>query len=126
MLLLILPFWVSFIIRTLSWIHILGKEGAVNAVLLKLGIIDAPLQMLYTEGSVVLGMLHFLLPYMIINIYVSLEGIDRNLVAAARSLGSTPWQAFLQVTLPLSVPGLAAGTLLCFVLAAGKIGRAHV
>lgn len=120
MLLLILPFWVSFIIRTLSWIHILGKEGAVNAVLLKLGIIDAPLQMLYTEGSVVLGMLHFLLPYMIINIYVSLEGIDRNLVAAARSLGSTPWQAFLQVTLPLSVPGLAAGTLLCFVLAAGS------
>ncbi len=120
MLLLILPFWVSFIIRTLSWIHILGKEGAINAALLYLGIIDAPLQMLYTEGSVILGMLHFLLPYMIINVYVSLEGIDRNLVAAARSLGSTPWQAFLEVTLPLSVPGLAAGTLLCFVLAAGS------
>jgi spermidine/putrescine transport system permease protein len=120
MLLLILPFWVSFIIRTLSWIHILGKEGAVNAALLSLGLIDEPLKLLYTEGSVVLGMAHFLLPYMIINVYVSLEGIDRNLVAAARSLGSTPWQAFLEVTLPLSVPGLAAGTLLCFVLAAGS------
>jgi spermidine/putrescine transport system permease protein len=120
MLLLILPFWVSFVIRTLSWIHILGKEGAVNALLLNLGIIDAPLKMLYTEGSVILGMLHFLLPYMIINVYVSLEGIDRNLVAAARTLGATSWQAFLQVTLPLSVPGLAAGTLLCFVLAAGS------
>ena len=120
MLLLILPFWVSFIIRTLSWIHILGKEGAINALLLKLGIIDEPLKMLYTEGSVILGMLHFLLPYMVINVYVSLEGIDRNLVAAARTLGCTPWQAFLQVTLPLSVPGLAAGTLLCFVLAAGS------
>lgn len=120
MLLLILPFWVSFIIRTLSWIHILGKEGAVNAVLLHLGIIDEPLKLLYTEGSVILGMLHFLLPYMIINVYVSLEGIDRNLVWAARTLGATPWQAFLQVTLPLSVPGLAAGTLLCFVLAAGS------
>lgn len=120
MLLLILPFWVSFIIRTLSWIHILGKEGAINALLLKLGIIDAPLHMLYTEGSVVLGMMHFLLPYMIINVYVSLEGIDRNLVSAARTLGCTPWQAFLQVTLPLSAPGLAAGTLLCFVLAAGS------
>jgi len=120
MLLLILPFWVSFVIRTLSWIHILGKEGAINALLLKLGIIDAPLKMLYTEGSVILGLLHFLLPYMIINVYVSLEGIDRNLVAAARTLGATSWQAFLQVTLPLSVPGLAAGTLLCFVLAAGS------
>lgn len=120
MLLLILPFWVSFIIRTLSWIHILGKEGAINALLLTLGIIDEPLKMLYTEGSVILGMLHFLLPYMVINVYVSLEGIDRNLVAAARTLGCTPWQAFLQVTLPLSVPGLAAGTLLCFVLAAGS------
>lgn len=120
MLLLILPFWVSFVIRTLSWIHILGKEGAINALLLDLGIIDAPLKMLYTEGSVILGLLHFLLPYMIINVYVSLEGIDRNLVAAARTLGATSWQAFLQVTLPLSVPGLAAGTLLCFVLAAGS------
>lgn len=120
MLLLILPFWVSFIIRTLSWIHILGKEGIINVVLLKLGIIDQPLQMLYTQGSVILGLLHFLLPYMIINIYVSLEGIDRNLVSAARTLGCTPWQAFLQVTLPLSVPGLAAGTLLVFVLAAGS------
>jgi spermidine/putrescine transport system permease protein len=120
MLLLILPFWVSFVIRTLSWIHILGKEGAINALLLDLGIIDTPLKMLYTEGSVILGLLHFLLPYMIINVYVSLEGIDRNLVAAARTLGATSWQAFLQVTLPLSVPGLAAGTLLCFVLAAGS------
>jgi spermidine/putrescine transport system permease protein len=120
MLLLILPFWVSFIIRTLSWIHILGKEGIVNAALLYLGIIDEPLRMLYTEGSVILGLLHFLLPYMVINIYVSLEGIDKNLVSAARTLGCTPWQAFREVTLPLSVPGLAAGTLLVFVLAAGS------
>ena len=120
MLLLILPFWVSFIIRTLSWIHILGKEGIINAALLYFGIIDEPLRMLYTEGSVILGLLHFLLPYMIINIYVSLEGIDKNLVSAARTLGCTPWQAFREVTLPLSVPGLAAGTLLVFVLAAGS------
>ncbi len=120
MLLLILPFWVSFIIRTLSWIHILGKEGIINAALLYFGIIDEPLRMLYTEGSVILGLLHFLLPYMVINIYVSLEGIDKNLVSAARTLGCTPWQAFREVTLPLSVPGLAAGTLLVFVLAAGS------
>ena len=66
-----------------------------------------------------MGMIHFLLPYMVLNVYVSLEGIDRNLVSAARTLGATSWQAFLQVTLPLSLPGLAAGSLLCFVLSAG-------
>jgi spermidine/putrescine transport system permease protein len=119
MLLLILPFWVSFIIRTYSWIHVLGKQGFVNMVLMKLGIIDAPLTLLYTEGSVVMGMIHFLLPYMVLNIYVSLEGIDKNLVSAARTLGAKPWQSFLEVTLPLSLPGLAAGSLLCFVLSAG-------
>ncbi len=119
MLLLILPFWVSFIIRTFSWIHVLGNEGFINAMLLTVGIIDEPMKMLYTEGSVIMGMIHFLLPYMVLNIYVSLEGIDRNLVSAARTLGATSWQAFLQVTLPLSLPGLAAGSLLCFVLSAG-------
>lgn len=119
MLLLILPFWVSFIIRTLSWIHVLGNQGFINAVLLGLGILDEPLGMLYNEGAVIMGMIHFLLPYMVLNIYVSLEGIDPNLVPAARTLGATGWQAFFRVTLPLSLPGLAAGLLLCFVLAAG-------
>jgi spermidine/putrescine transport system permease protein len=66
-----------------------------------------------------MGMIHFLLPYMVLNIYVSLEGIDKNLVSAARTLGARPWQSFLEVTLPLSLPGLAAGSLLCFVLSAG-------
>ena len=76
--------------------------------------------MLYNEGSVILGMIHFLLPYMILNIYVSLEGIDRNLLSAARTLGCTAFQSFREVTLPLSLPGLGAGSLLCFVLAAGS------
>jgi spermidine/putrescine transport system permease protein len=120
LLLLIVPFWISFTIRTFSWIHILGEQGAINATLLRLGIIDRPLAMLYTEGSVIMGMIHFLLPYMILNVYVSLEGIDRNLLSAARTLGCTSWQAFREVTLPLSLPGLCAGLLLCFVLAAGS------
>jgi spermidine/putrescine transport system permease protein len=119
MLLLILPFWVSFIIRTYSWIHVLGNQGFVNTTLIFFGIVDEPVKLLYTEGSVIMGMIHFLLPYMVLNIYVSLEGIDRNLVSAARTLGAKPWQAFLEVTLPLSLPGLAAGSLLCFVLSAG-------
>lgn len=120
LLLLILPFWVSFIIRTLSWIHIMGNEGIINWVLMKLGIIDTPLSMMYNEFAVIVGFIHVFLPYMILNVYVSLDGIDRNLVPAARTLGCTPWQAFREVTLPLSVPGLAAGCLLVFVLTAGS------
>ncbi|WP_226893514.1 ABC transporter permease [Nisaea sediminum] len=120
LLLLILPFWVSFIIRTLSWIHIMGNQGAINGLLLWLGIIDEPLPMMFNEFAVVVGFIHVYLPYMILNVYVSLEGIDRNLVPAARTLGSSPWQAFLEVTLPLSLPGLAAGCLLVFVLTAGS------
>jgi spermidine/putrescine transport system permease protein len=118
-LLLLLPFWISYIIRTMSWINILGVSGALNVFLLWTGVISEPLQILYNEGTVILGLVHFLLPFMILNIYVSLDGIDANLVDAARSLGSTSWQAFREVTLPLSMPGLAAGSLLCFVLGAG-------
>ena len=120
LLLLIVPFWISFTIRTFSWIHILGEQGLINVVLLRLGIIHEPLQMLYTEGAVIMGLVHFLLPYMILNVYVSLEGIDRSLLSAARSMGCTSAQAFREVTLPLSLPGLGAGLLLCFVLAAGS------
>ncbi len=120
LLLLIVPFWISFTIRTFSWIHILGEKGVINASLMGLGIISEPIQMLYTEGAVIMGMIHFLLPYMVLNIYVSLDGIDRNLISAARSLGCTNWQAFKEVTLPLSLPGLGAGLLLSFVLAAGS------
>jgi spermidine/putrescine transport system permease protein len=120
LLLLILPFWISFIIRTLSWIHIMGNQGAINSVLLWLGIIDQPISMMYNEFAVIVGFIHVFLPYMILNVYVSLEGIDKNLEPAARTLGCTPWQAFCEVTLPLSLPGLAAGCLLVFVLTAGS------
>jgi spermidine/putrescine transport system permease protein len=120
LLLLIVPFWISFTIRTFSWIHILGEQGVINVTLIDLGLIDQPIRMLYTEGAVIMGMVHFLLPYMVLNVYVSLEGIDRNLIAAARTLGCTGWQAFKEVSLPLSLPGLMAGLLLCFVLAAGS------
>ncbi|MEQ8306088.1 MAG: ABC transporter permease [Hoeflea sp.] len=117
--LLMLPFWISYIIRTMSWINILGVSGALNSVLLWTGIINEPIQMLYNETTVIIGLVHFLLPFMVLNIFVSLDGIDRNLEDAASSLGATQLQGFFQVTLPLSMPGLAAGGLLCFVLAAG-------
>jgi spermidine/putrescine transport system permease protein len=119
LILLVLPFWISFIIRNLAWINILGERGAVNSFLMWIGAIDTPLTLLYTEFSVILGILSFVLPYLILNIYVSLDGIDRNLLHAARTLGCTSWQAFLEITLPLSLPGLFSGILLSLVLAAG-------
>ncbi len=119
LLLIMLPFWISFIIRTLSWINILGDTGLINHLLLRFGIISDSLSMLYNEGAVLLGLIQYLLPFMILNIYVSLEGIDKSLAEAARSLGCTEWQAFREVTLPLSLPGVSAGCLLVFVLTSG-------
>lgn len=99
LILIVLPFWISFIIRNLAWINILGERGAINALLMGLGLTDTPLKLLFTEFSVILGILSFVLPYVILNIYVSIDGIDRNLLHAARTLGCTSWQAFLEITL---------------------------
>jgi len=119
LLLIMLPFWISFIIRTMSWINILGDTGLINHFFLKIHLLSSPLSMLYNEGSVLMGLIQYLLPFMILNIYVSLEGIDKSLLEAARSMGCTEWQAFKEVTLPLSLPGVSAGCLLVFVLTAG-------
>ncbi len=119
LLLIMLPFWISFIIRTLSWINILGDSGLINYLLIEMGILNEPLSMLYNEGAVLMGLLQYLLPFMILNVYVSLDGIDKSLLEAARSLGCTEWQAFKEVVLPLSMPGVSAGCLLVFVLTAG-------
>jgi spermidine/putrescine transport system permease protein len=119
MLLLLLPFWISYIIRTLSWINILGADGLVNSMLRSMGIIHAPLQLLYNEAAVIMGLMQYLLPFMILNVYVVLDGLDRNVEASAATLGAAPFRVFLEVTLPLSMPGLAAGSLLCFVLGGG-------
>ena len=118
-LLLMMPFWISFVIRTLSWIHVLGTTGVVNTFLQRTGITNQPVKLLYNDVSIYMGLIHVLLPFMVLNIFVSLDSIDRNTVAAARTLGATPWQAFLDIVLPLSLPGLGAGCLLCFVLCSG-------
>jgi spermidine/putrescine transport system permease protein len=106
LLLIMLPFWVSFIIRTMSWINIMGDSGLINHFLLKIGLIQSPISMLYNEFTVLMGLIMYLLPFMVLNIYVSLEGIDKSLLEAARCMGCTEWQAFREVTLPLSLPGV--------------------
>lgn len=118
-LLLFLPSWISFVVRTMSWLHVLGPSGLVNLTLQRMGLITEPLPLLYNDFSIYMGLVHYLITYMILNIYIGLQSVDRNVVDAARTLGASEWQAFLQVTLPLSVPGLAAGCLLCFILASG-------
>lgn len=120
MLLLLLPFWISFVIRAMSWIHVLGARGVVNTLLMWAGVIQTPLELLYTEAAVVMGIIHFVLPFTILNIFVSIEATDRSLVSVARTLGATPLAAFMEITLPLSLPGVATGALLAFVLAAGS------
>jgi putative spermidine/putrescine transport system permease protein len=115
----ILPFFTSIIVRTYAWMVLLGRNGIVNQYLSGLGLIDAPLALLYNQGGVLIGMTYVLLPYMVLTLYSVMRGIDPGLVRAAHSLGASRWQAFRRVFLPLSRPGIAGGTLLVFILSLG-------
>jgi spermidine/putrescine transport system permease protein len=117
--LILVPFWTNFIIRIYAWIMILRSEGFLNSLLLNLGIIKAPLDILYTPTAVLIGMVYEFLPFMILPLYTSLEKIDQSLLEAAADLGAKPWRAFLRITLPLSVPGMIAGSILVFIPAMG-------
>lgn len=118
--LVILPFWTSFLIRVYAWIAILKPEGFLNQVLLGLGIAGEPLDILNTETAVFIGIVYAYLPFMVLPLYASLEKIDRSLIEAALDLGSPPWRAFWTITVPLSLPGIVAGSLLCFIPAVGE------
>lgn len=120
LLLLIVPFWTSLLIRNYSWILILGREGIINVYLMRWGIISEPIGMLYTEFAVVVGLVHWVLPFMVFPIFTTVDNIDFNLVDAAKNLGANSLQAFWRVTLPLSMPGIAAGCLLTFILTVGS------
>ncbi|UCF91052.1 MAG: ABC transporter permease [Desulfobacterales bacterium] len=120
LILMIVPFWTSLLIRNYSWILILGREGIINVYLMKWGIISQPLELLYTEFAVVLGLVHWVLPFMVFPLFSTIDNIDFNLVDAAKNLGANDLQAFWRVTLPLSMPGIAAGCLLVFILTVGS------
>jgi spermidine/putrescine transport system permease protein len=114
-----IPFWINFLIRSYAWVIILRTQGVLNTILLKFGFIDQPLQMLYNEVAVMLGMVYALLPFMVLPIYVSIEQLDHRLLEAASDLGASPFTAFRKVTLPLTMPGIAAGTILVFISSLG-------
>jgi spermidine/putrescine transport system permease protein len=119
LMLVMVPFWTSFLIRTYAWVTILKNEGLLNSVLTQYGLIAQPFEMLYTPGAVILGLVYTFLPFMILPIYTSVEKLDNALVEAAFDLGAGPLRAFAKVIFPMTSPGITAGVLLVFIPALG-------
>ncbi len=116
----ILPFWTSFLLRVYAWMGLLADRGTINNLLISLGIIDEPIRMLYTEFAVYIGIVYTYLPFMILPLYANMERLDNTLNEAAADLGSRPMNTFFKVTLPLTIPGIVAGSLLVFIPATGE------
>lgn len=127
----LLPFWISILIRTFAWMVILGRQGIVNEILMRAGLVERPLNLMYNRFGVYVGLVYVLLPFAILPMLSVMRGIDRTLLRAAQSLGSSPWQTFRHIFLPLSMPGVGAGLLLTFILSTGAfitpvlMGGAH-
>ena len=117
--LVLIPFWTSILVRTYAWMVLLGRRGIINDFLIATGLIDRPLQLLNTRFAVCVAMVHVLLPFMVLPIYSTLKGLDWRLIRAAEGLGARPFAVFRQVLLPLSLPGISAGCILVFTLAIG-------
>jgi putrescine transport system permease protein len=120
LMLIVLPFWTSFLLRVYAWIGLLKNNGVINNVLLSLHVIDHPLALLQTDFAVYIGIVYSYLPFMILPLYANLEKHDETLLEAAADLGARPWRAFARITLPQSLPGIAAGSLLVFIPAVGE------
>ena len=118
--LVIVPFWTSFLIRVYAWMLLLRPSGLINSALMGLGIVAEPLPLDAGEFAVHLGLVYSYLPFMVLPLYATLERLDPALLEAAYDLGARPWNAFLRVTLPLSLPGIAAGSLLVFIPSVGE------
>ena len=118
--LVVLPFWTSFLIRIYAWINILQRDGLLNQALLALGLVDEPPAWLSTDTAIYIGIVYSYLPFMVLPIYGRLEKMDESLLEAAADLGCPRWKTFWLVTLPLSSPGIAAGALLCFIPIVGE------
>ena len=119
-LLVVLPFWTSFLIRVYAWVNILQRDGLLNQALGALGLIDQPVTWLASDSAVYLGIVYSYFPFMVLPLYAALEKLDGTLLEAAADLGCPPWRAFLAVTVPLSLPGIVAGALLCFIPIMGE------
>lgn len=119
LLLVIIPFWTNFLVRTYAWMFILRTEGLLNTALISAGLIDQPLNLLYTDGAVLLGLVYGYLPFMVLPLYAALERLDPALIEAAWDLYASPVRIFTRIILPLSKPGIIAGCLLVFIPSLG-------
>jgi spermidine/putrescine transport system permease protein len=113
--LVMLPFWTSFLVRTYAWLFLLRDTGLINTVLQRVGIVHSPLPLLYNDGAVLLGLVYGYLPFMVLPIYATLERLDPSLPEAAADLGARPWATLFRVIVPLSRPGIVAGSVLVFI-----------
>jgi putrescine transport system permease protein len=120
LLLIVLPFWISFLLRVYAWMGLLNNYGVINNMLLSLGVIDQPIQIMYTDFAIFIGLTYSYLPFMVLPLYATLERMDLDLVEAAQDLGATRTAAFWDVTWPLARPGVIAGCLLVFIPAMGE------
>ncbi len=120
LLMIILPFWTSFLIRVYAWIGILKPQGILNEVLLAAGLISEPLTILHTQTAVYIGIVYSYLPFMVLPLYANLAKLDKTLLEAAADLGARPFKTLLYITLPLSVPGIIAGSMLVFIPSVGE------
>tara|TARA_R110002110_G_scaffold365855_1_gene575858 strand:- start:1 stop:642 length:642 start_codon:yes stop_codon:yes gene_type:complete len=120
LLLIVLPFWISFLLRVYAWMGLMNNYGVINNFLMWLGVIDSPIQIMYTDFAVFVGLAYSYLPFMILPLYATLERMDISLVEAAQDLGASRTRAFWDVTWPLAKPGVIAGCLLVFIPAMGE------
>jgi putrescine transport system permease protein len=120
LMLVILPFWTSFLLRVYAWIGLLKDDGLINNLLIWLHLVQAPIHMVNTTFSVYVGIVYSYLPFMVLPLYANLEKHEATLLEAAADLGATPWKAFLHITWPLSIPGVIAGAMLVFIPAVGE------
>lgn len=116
---IVVPYFTSIIVRTYSWMVLLGRNGIINQVLLYLGVINEPLALLYTKTGVLIGMVYVLLPYMVLTLFATMKAIDPSLMRAARGLGASGFYSFTRIYFPLSVHGVVSGSLIVFILAIG-------
>ena len=115
----ILPFWTSVLVRTYAWMVLLGRRGLVNTFLMQAGMVEEPVNLLFNTTGTIIGMTHIMLPYMIFPLFSVMQNIDLRLMSAAYTLGAKPWQAFLKIFLPLSLPGIFGGAMLVFIISLG-------
>jgi putative spermidine/putrescine transport system permease protein len=115
----LVPFWISVLVRAFAWITILRREGILNSALLGIGLIASPLELVHNRLGVMIGMVHYMMPFAILLLFANLSGIDRRIMLAARSLGAKPTTVFWRVWLPLSAPGIAVATLFVFIFSLG-------